>query len=156
MFSRTLAAIVLPAVLLVGCGGPSLGTVTGTVTIDGKPAPNVTVTFVPEAGGRASTGVTDSEGKYELLYSVDKGALIGKHKVALQTNREAQGEAGVDEDMESDSDDYEKLASGETNMYKQDEANWKEPIPAKYNTETTLSVEVKSGANVHDFAIETK
>ncbi len=77
-------------VLLCGCGGgkgpdqPELGTVSGTVTVDGKPATNLTVTFLPVDGGRPSTGATDSSGAYTLIYNANsKGAKIGKHNVRL-------------------------------------------------------------------------
>ncbi|WP_339612583.1 hypothetical protein [uncultured Rubinisphaera sp.] len=73
--------------MLLGCGGgsddtPELGKVSGTIKIDGKELPDVAVTFSPVAGGRASTGVTDSSGFYELYFnSTTKGAIIGKHNV---------------------------------------------------------------------------
>lgn len=53
---------VLTAVVLFagGCGSgvalPELGTVSGVVTLDGKPLPGVTVKFVP-ANGRTSSGL---------------------------------------------------------------------------------------------------
>lgn len=61
----------------LGCGGgvqkeviPPLVPVTGTVKLDGKPAEGVTVTFVPAANnkGNPSSGVTNAEGKYTLVY----------------------------------------------------------------------------------------
>jgi len=82
-----LAAGVLLTLHLTGCGGadvPEVGEVTGTVTIDGKPAPGVIVNFIPTGGGRSSTGVTDESGHYELMYSADAmGALIGAHQATI-------------------------------------------------------------------------
>ncbi|MBR9804015.1 carboxypeptidase regulatory-like domain-containing protein, partial [bacterium] len=74
---------------LSGCGGssdtPDLGSVSGTVTIDGAPASNVTVTFTPVEGGRASTGTTSSSGHYNLVYSPSEaGAVLGQHKVTIR------------------------------------------------------------------------
>lgn len=64
-------------------GYPALGPVIGTVTLDGKPLADVTVMFQPE-NGRASTGTTDAEGKYELVFTeVAKGAKVGPHKVSF-------------------------------------------------------------------------
>jgi len=62
---------------------PDLGPVTGTITLDGKPLGDVTVMFQPE-NGRASTGLTDAEGTYELTFTeVAKGAKVGPHKVSF-------------------------------------------------------------------------
>ncbi len=74
--------------LLGGCGGgsdapPTLGQVTGKITMDGAPLSEANVTFMPEKS-RASAATTDSEGKYELIYIRDeKGAAIGNHKVTV-------------------------------------------------------------------------
>lgn len=75
----------------LGCGGggdvPKLGSVTGTVKIDGQPAPNVMVNFTPVDGGRPSSGVTDSSGVYKLTYSSsDMGAVLGKHTVKIDNH----------------------------------------------------------------------
>ena len=60
-------------VTLIGCGGdsdlPDLGSVTGTVTLDGKPLPNATVEFTPVDGGRPSVAMTEDDGEYELEYT---------------------------------------------------------------------------------------
>ncbi len=68
------------------CGGsdtPDLGNVTGTITMDGAPLADAYVTFMPDAV-RASSGKTDSAGKYELVYIRDeKGAALGDHKVVV-------------------------------------------------------------------------
>ena len=69
-----------------GCGGNSdLGSVTGTVTVDGEPINYAFVTFMPTTG-RASIGNTDSNGVYKLIYVIgQEGALIGNHKVIITT-----------------------------------------------------------------------
>jgi hypothetical protein len=67
-------------------------TVSGRVTLDGKPVANVLVHFQPELAVAAQTkatdaidssGITNAEGQYELrLADTDKpGALAGKHVV---------------------------------------------------------------------------
>ncbi len=88
---------VVAALFIIGCGNtapdtPETGTVTGVVTLDGKPLPKVTVTFQPDEG-KPSFGATDENGKYELTYSADvKGAKIGNHTVRVTTRTEAPGE----------------------------------------------------------------
>ncbi len=75
-------------VSLTACGGggiapPELGPVTGKITLDGAPLTDASVTFMPEKV-RASSSMTDSDGKYELVYIRDeKGAAIGPHKVVV-------------------------------------------------------------------------
>jgi hypothetical protein len=80
-----LCAILL--MLFLGCSRgnqPELGNVHGRVTIDGKPLSGVVVSFQPIQGGRQSSGETDDQGGYELIYLRDiQGAKVGKHRVAV-------------------------------------------------------------------------
>lgn len=126
------------ACLLAGCGGrddrPKLGTVTGTVFMDEKPLPEVWVMFSPSVG-RTSTARTDKDGKYELMYlEGSKGANLGTHKVVIMTYHE-------------DEIEEMKINTGKP---------VKDPIPAKYNSKTTLTETVKEGKNVIDFHLESK
>jgi len=82
--TRLLAAVVLVAA--VGCGGSGLPSLTGTVSIDGKPAPaGVALQFSPTLeGGSPSYAKTDAEGKYEAQFSFNKtGIQLGEHSVKL-------------------------------------------------------------------------
>ena len=120
--------------VLSGCGqtsGPDLATVTGTVTLDGKPVPNARVEFSPSEG-RPSVGTTNAEGVYELQFSVDKsGAMVGSHHVKITTERGATGGEGG-----------EPLVPGS-----------KELLPSTYNTKSHLTAEVTPGENVVDFPL---
>ncbi|MBA3316252.1 MAG: carboxypeptidase regulatory-like domain-containing protein [Planctomycetota bacterium] len=101
---------------------------TGTVTMDGKPLPQALVRFLPQDGvvNRPSTGVTEIDGTYRLLYSArEEGAVVGPAKIEISTGDPEQP------------------------MYP-------ETVPAKYNAETTLSREVEAGSNVFDFELESK
>lgn len=80
------AAVAVAVMPLAGCGpgGPEVVRVTGTVTYQGQPVPNLFLNFKPEVG-RPSWGVTDAEGKYWLHYNRDRdGAVVGKHTVWVQ------------------------------------------------------------------------
>lgn len=83
-FSLLLFSVVLSHVL--GCGGadhPELGTVTGTVTLDGKPMAGVNIVFMPEVG-RPSSAVVDEQGRYELLYTEGlAGTKVGSNTVSF-------------------------------------------------------------------------
>ena len=88
---RWLLALCGSAALLAGCGGgPDIAPVSGRVTMDGKPLPNVYVTFQPNPGpdvenaGRGSVGVTDDDGRFTLEYEGGRsGAVVGKHIVRI-------------------------------------------------------------------------
>ena len=83
---------------LVGCGEkevlPQLGMVSGAITVNGVPFPDLKVTFEPEGQGgskslvgSASTAITDSQGRFELQYegSGEKGAVVGTHVVRVES-----------------------------------------------------------------------
>jgi hypothetical protein len=114
----------------IGCtpsDEPSLGTVTGKVSMDGKPLANVWVGFAP-AEGRASMAITDKEGHYKLNYLPDKpGAKVGPHKVAITTPEEDEFGGSV--------------------------KDFREVIPSRYNRQTELTAEVKSGHNELNFVL---
>jgi len=71
---------------------PPLGTVSGTLTLNGRPLAAATVLFTPEGRGRTSCGTTDSEGRYHLTFLRDiVGATFGRHTVRVTTATEENG-----------------------------------------------------------------
>ena len=80
-----LASFLFP-ICVLGCGdsGPHLNNVSGTLTYQGKPVPNVQLSFIP-ADGRPSGGVTDSEGKFDrVMFSPERdGLLTGDYQVVI-------------------------------------------------------------------------
>lgn len=80
---KRLLLLALLSSAVVGCAESDTIKVTGTVTMDGKPVDNAEVMFLP-AGGRMATGVTNSEGKFELsTNTAGDGAVPGDHKVTI-------------------------------------------------------------------------
>jgi hypothetical protein len=120
------------AVLLGGCGGgpkdqPDLGTVSGQVTLDGKPVAGAVVTFQPKESGRPSTAETDLQGNYQLIYSSrEMGAKVGLHSVRVTT------------EVPVSYDDAGKVIPG---------SGKPEIIPDRYNANSELEHEVKPGPN---------
>ncbi len=120
-----LLSCVLTVVALAGCGGadrdlPELGQVSGTITLDGKPLQNADIMFEPTEKGGLSSGSTNDEGRYELHYRRGvKGAAVGKHIVRIECLEGAE------------------QMGGQGGLL----------IPAKYNSESTLTAEVKPGDN---------
>ena len=98
---RRFLELMLVVAVVGGCSGgdrPTLGRVTGTVTLDGRPLADAAVVFSPIGGGRQSTGTTDSAGHFEMIYIRDiRGAKVGQHKVSIMTAREES----PDEDIPS-------------------------------------------------------
>jgi len=88
---RCWALVVSAASIVVvsGCGSggtASTEEVTGTVTYNGAPVADASVTFTPEAG-RPATGITDAGGKFTLTtFTTDDGAVPGMHKVSIAPN----------------------------------------------------------------------
>src|SRR3954470_13519712 len=82
-------AWVLPAIVFAVDAGCSRKTnvvpVSGRVTLDGQPMPNVALNFGPITGGLdaayASDGKTDANGRYslKLVDGGQPGAMIGKN-----------------------------------------------------------------------------
>lgn len=87
---RALVAVALVcAVFGTGCSRePERGPVSGVVTLDGKPLPDVMVVFVPDpefgTAGPRSLALTDKEGRYVMYTDKDEnGASVGAHRVSL-------------------------------------------------------------------------
>jgi hypothetical protein len=101
---RPVAALLAAAlVAIAGCGGDGVKVVPaeGVVKIDGRPAANVLVQFMPDSRtggkGQTSSALTDENGKFRLKTQDGRdGAAVGTHMVALidsEEDRPAQGKA---------------------------------------------------------------
>ena len=131
------AALAILLFGLNGCTGgatdkiPTLGKVKGTVTLDGKPAADIMVTFTPDVA-RQSGGKTDASGNYTLMYNEKlAGAAVGKHKVQMM----------------------KQLAPGTPIT---PENNPQTALPPKYTFNSELTADVKEGDNVINFDLTSK
>jgi len=79
-----LAPCAILALALTGCG-KGLSAVKGTVTLDGKPVDNATVTLHPVGdAGQPCAAVTRADGGFDIeLPSGDRGALKGDYKITV-------------------------------------------------------------------------
>ncbi|TWT38586.1 transthyretin-like family protein [Blastopirellula retiformator] len=127
--SKWLALAVVTVGMTLGCGGangPRLGTVSGTVTLNGKPLADATVNFYHE-NDRPSHGKTDASGRYELEFTnTRKGAIVGENVVRI-TVATTEGE-GVKPKREI--------------------------LQARYNTDSELRFDVESGDNTANFDLK--
>ncbi|WP_437200726.1 carboxypeptidase-like regulatory domain-containing protein [Planctomicrobium sp. SH664] len=124
------SGLALAMLALTGCSqnGPELASVSGVVTLDGSPLDQATIVFQP-ATGRASTGSTDSEGKYTLKFTSDRPGVIPGRSMVYITSQTVDFNGNVVR---------------------------KEILPARYNRESELAVEVADAPNTFDFALESK
>jgi hypothetical protein len=73
-----------------GCNrGPQFADVEGTVTLNGRPLPDMEVVFLPDPDtgtlGPASSGYTNEKGHYQLVTNKGQvGAVVGTHRVCIR------------------------------------------------------------------------
>jgi hypothetical protein len=118
----------LALLVLSGCGSEgdysslNLIPVKGKVTLDGSPLAGAQVAF-HGTDGHTPMGTTDSAGQYELMYdSTQPGCTPGNKVVRITQGRSDEGA-----DSEGTTDEGAPIA---------------EPIPAKYNRQSTLTANV--------------
>ena len=152
---QRLAPMAVLAGLLIGCGGGatdadygSLGLVSasGTVTLDGSPLAGATVQF--EADDQTySVGATDSNGYYSLQFNSEKSGVIpGRKTVRITTSSGGDSDDSSDGASEKDSD---SPAAGDAAK----EAST--AVPACYNRESKLTVEVTSSGTTFNFDLKS-
>lgn len=134
---------------LAGCSPaksdkPATVPVTGAVTLNEKPIPGATITFLATDTKRHSfVGTTDAGGKYQLSQGASTGAEPGEYKVVIEYFTKPGGippelQPGADLDM----------------MKKQGEIV--QSLPPHYSDagQTQLKVNVTVGENVIDFPLK--
>jgi hypothetical protein len=130
---KRLLGVLAACALVSGCGDSNTGTVSGTVTVDGQPLVEGSISFFPAdptSGGTAGGPIRD--GKYSVAVPV------GKMKVSISYPK-AAGTKKL----------YNTPSSPVGTMYK-------EGLPARYNERTELTFDVKSGSNPKDWELTGK
>ncbi len=94
---------------LLGCGHSDYVSVSGVVTLNGKPYRDALVQFQPMASrnspepGRASSARTDESGRFTLkCIGGWQGAVVGKHRVRIWGASGKKGEKAVPETIPQD------------------------------------------------------
>jgi len=126
-----LCGICVCLILLSGCdGGPATGTVTGQVFLDGKPLEKGSIRFQPQEGPTAGKEIVN--GQFAAQVPVGP-ARVEIYAVKVVGQRPA----------------YDAPDSPMVDMVK-------DIIPARYNTQSELTTEVKRGQNEVKFELTSK
>ncbi len=150
---RVIAVVAAVAVLTAaGCNKRSskIVPVSGVVKLNGKVYPNAVVSFQPMGDqdnpnpGRGSSGITDENGRFTLLYDGEKpGALVGKHRVRIATNL---GALKSSKPWDGPGEDPGPV----------DARQITDPIPFSWNENSNIVVEVPAdGMDAVEFDIKT-
>ena len=132
------AGLLMAAVMLCGCGSSYEATVSGTVTLDGRPMDrgHGVVTFHPVEDGALAYGQIGPGGQYEIRTGRADGLTAGEYDITVQVTV------------------MPETPGGDPNV---------EPLPelitpARYGTreQTDLRFTVKPGRNRIDLALSTK
>ena len=132
-----------------GYSGPT-GTVTGTVTLDGEPAPQgCTVAFI-SVDGHAASGKVGPGGSYQLRAG-EMGENVPAATYGVSISPPAQAGAS-----ETDPDKLMETEMAREVPQEEETQAAEEVIPAKYRGIDTsgLSFEVKAGSNTFDIPLE--
>lgn len=137
--SMRISSVLVLALVVSGCGGssgPERNSISGKVTLDGQPVEEGQITFTPTGDKGTVTGAEIKAGAYSV--PKENGPVIGSHKVSIRASRKTGRQVPAvapapDGTMIDVTEEY---------------------IPTKYNFESTLTAEVKSGDNKNvDFAL---
>ncbi|MBX3427202.1 MAG: hypothetical protein KF688_16105 [Pirellulales bacterium] len=90
---RRSAAFSLVLTTFVGCGGLP-ASVSGVVTLDGKPLERGVVGFAPTAGGPRAAGAIQSDGSYTLRTNRESGLAVGEYVVTVVAREPGETPAG--------------------------------------------------------------
>jgi hypothetical protein len=143
-------AMLLAAVAASGCSSerdpnlPDLVPVSGTITLDGTPLSNTTISFMPAPGtpGTVAAGATTPDGKYTLksMHS-GAGAAVGQYRVIISKLKRPDGS-----DFPLDSPEGPIDAGAD------------ESLPPRYSDpeKTTLTANVPAGGGIIDFPLKSK
>ncbi len=146
----------IAVIVSIGCGGAGTGTasLSGSVTLDGEPLAEGTIQLRPTGGAAGVGGTSDiTNGSYSI--PVGSGLDPGAHSVVIMAMRPATPEEMAKQAQDINMDEPE---AGEE---EEEDAVTPEPpspmtqyLPAKYNSQTTLTADIVAGENTKDFPLE--
>jgi hypothetical protein len=118
---------------VVGCGGNSPISISGLVTVDDQPLDRGKVDFEPADGKGTTAAAVIRDGRYQCMampggkkIRITGGKVVGQHPFTP-----GNPASPMVEDIKS-------------------------LVPARYNTETTLSCEIVRGTSSYDFKLQSR
>lgn len=124
-----------------------LAEVSGTVTLDGEPVPGAHIAFEDDQK-RYSYGVTDSSGRYSLMFNSEKSGVMPGPKTVKISTRAATAEEGESLYAGAESD----MGAGEEELPSPSAV---EKIPACYYRDSKIRVVVDEGSQTIDFELKS-
>jgi hypothetical protein len=123
------AAVALGLGLLAGCGGGD-GRVSGEVTVDGQPLKKGQVTFAPADGKSSGVSAPVADGRYAAVVPAGEMTVRVSGERVVGKHQMYPGAPEVDK--------VEEL------------------VAAEYNDQTTLTVTIRGGSQVENFAVKSR
>lgn len=131
-------AILLAAISGCGGGNDNRAIVVGDITLDGKPLEQGAIKFTPLPGtSGAVTGTEIKDGHYQL--KPETGAAIGPNRVEITAMRKSGKLVASPLGPPGSTVELEVSA-----------------VAPRFNTSSTLKLDVKPGENRADFAVESQ
>lgn len=158
MSHPSLLIALLLTVALTGCGSKyNLHPVTGTVTLDGEPLENATVTFQAAGDGSSASGTTDASGVYSLVDirpDGGPGAQPGDYIVSVSWTEPPEVDLSQMDSSSPDYDEYVRRAANADPNARPKSSKF----PAAYRDGKTsgLTATVTAGNNQLDWQLDTK
>lgn len=137
--------------MAMGCFGKAIptGTVSGTVTYNGKSVPEgCLVTFISDRGF-AALGTVDASGRYQLKMAGKGDVPAEKYNVSVTFPGIVGPEMTVEEEQKW-------MAGDPATLAKFSQKQKKSPIPEKYedSIKSGLTFEIKEGPNTYDIVLQ--
>jgi hypothetical protein len=127
------AGLLIALVLAAGCGDSTTGEVTGTVNVDGKPAPRgSSITFLPTDGKSPTAGGLIQDGKYSVRVPVGLAKIEIRAPRPVRRPKDAKEGPGPQGDLVEES------------------------LPEKYHDQSDLRLDVHPGKNAQDFDLRSR
>ncbi len=131
MQSACLARWGIGLLLVAGCGQPTVGTVSGTVTMDGKPLDQGIISFVSADVRGAPVTVNVTAGKYQLETTIGNKQVQISAPQVVGTRKEYNGPNAPLVEITA------------------------ERLGPEYNSRTTLTYTVMPGTNTKDWDVQS-
>jgi hypothetical protein len=163
MTIRPVILTVLTIVLVAGCGtgditdSYTLVTVTGTVTLDGKPLEGAQVTFTPAQGTKPDTPGTDRTGKqgnYKAMYRGRSGLAPGKYAVIVSKMMTSSETTKLPDELKDDPA-LAAMATEGAMIREANRARAERRKPSKVIINASFEREVAENGSVLDFDVKS-